>query len=105
MRKIRSDNRGRLNLALRRRPSSGEVVSRGHVPRSGVGCAIARQTAKSAGVRATHRLPKRRYKKRMHMCPKLDRCLRWRDWLATELPITALAIVRRVAPIGRSSHV
>jgi hypothetical protein len=55
-------------------------------------------TAKTAEVRATHRRPKRRYKKRMRMPSKLDpHLVTIESWLATEPQITALAIVRRLA--------
>jgi Integrase core domain len=51
-------------------------------------------------VRATHRQPKRRYKKRIRMSSKLDPHLAAiENWLATEPQITALAIVRRLAEI------
>jgi len=57
-------------------------------------------TAKTAEVRATHRRPKRRYKKRIRMPSKLDPHLTTiESWLATEPQITALAIVRRLAAI------
>ena len=57
-------------------------------------------TAKTAEVRATHRRPKRRYKKRIRMPSKLDPYLATIDsWLATEPQITALAIVGRLAAI------
>ena len=57
-------------------------------------------TAKTAEVRATHRRPKRRYKKRIRMPSKLDPYLvTIESWLATEPQITALAIVRRLAAI------
>ena len=51
-------------------------------------------------VRATHRRPKRRYKKRIRMPSKLDPYLPTiENWLAGEPQITALAIVRRLAAI------
>lgn len=57
-------------------------------------------TAKTAEVRATHRRPKRRYKKRIRMPSKLDpHLVTIESWLATEPQITALAIVRRLATI------
>jgi hypothetical protein len=57
-------------------------------------------TAKTTEVRATHRQPKRRYKKRIRMPSKLDPYLATIDsWLATEPQITALAIVRRLSAI------
>jgi hypothetical protein len=57
-------------------------------------------TAKTAEVRATHRRPKRRYKKRIRMPSKLDpHLVTIESWLATEPQITALAIVRRLAAI------
>jgi hypothetical protein len=57
-------------------------------------------TAKTTEVRATHRRPKRRYKKRIRMPSKLDPHLATiESWLATEPQITALAIVRRLAAI------
>jgi hypothetical protein len=57
-------------------------------------------TAASAGeVRATHRVRKRRYKKRIRMPSKLDPHLAAiESWLAAE-QLTALAIVRRLAAI------
>jgi hypothetical protein len=58
-------------------------------------------TAASAGeVRATHRVRKRRYKKRIRMPSKLDPHLATiESWLAAEPQLTALAIVRRLAAI------
>ncbi|MGA7451242.1 MAG: hypothetical protein WBW73_08185 [Rhodoplanes sp.] len=57
-------------------------------------------TAKTAEVRATHRRPKRRYKKRIRMPSKLDpHLVTIESCLATEPQITALAIVRRLAAI------
>src|SRR5205823_3415173 len=57
-------------------------------------------TAKTAEVRATHRRPKRRYKKRIRMPSKLDPYLATiESWLAREPQITALAIVHRLAAI------
>jgi hypothetical protein len=57
-------------------------------------------TAKTAELRATHRQPKRRYKKRIRMPSKLDPYLATiHSWLATEPQITALAVVRRLAAI------
>lgn len=57
-------------------------------------------TAKTAEVRATHRRPKRRYKKRIRMPSKLDPHLATIEmWFAMEPQITALAIVRRLAAI------
>jgi hypothetical protein len=57
-------------------------------------------TDKPAEVRATHRRPKRRYKKRIRMPSKLDPHLATiESWLATEPQITALAIVHRLAAI------
>ena len=57
-------------------------------------------TAKTAEVRATHRRPKRRYKKRIRMPSKLDpHLVTIESWLATEPQVTALAIVRRLAAI------
>ena len=48
--------------------------------------------------RATHRRPKRRYKKRIRMPSKLDPHLATiESWLATEPQLTALAIVGRLA--------
>jgi len=61
-------------------------------------------TAKTAEVRATHRRPKRRYKKRIRMPSKLDPHLATiESWLATEPQITALAIVRRLAAIDSAT--
>jgi len=55
-------------------------------------------TTKSAEVRATHRWPKRRYKKRIRMPSKLDpHLMTIESWFASEPQITALAIVRRLA--------
>jgi hypothetical protein len=55
-------------------------------------------TAKTAEVRATHRRPKRRYKKRVRMPSKLDPHLETTEsWFAMEPQITALAIMRRLA--------
>jgi hypothetical protein len=55
-------------------------------------------TDKTTEVRATHRRPKRRYKKRIRMPSKLDPHLATiESWLATEPQITAHAIVRRLA--------
>jgi hypothetical protein len=57
-------------------------------------------TAKTVEVRATHRRPKRHYKKRMCMPSKLDPHLATiESWIAAEPQITALAIVRRLAAI------
>ena len=57
-------------------------------------------TGKTAEVRATHRRPKPRYKKRIRMPSKLDPHLAAiEDWLETEPQITALAIARRLAEI------
>lgn len=57
-------------------------------------------TAETAEVRATHRRPKRYYKKRMRMPSKLDPHLATiESWIAAEPQITALAIVRRLAAI------
>src|SRR5436190_23888904 len=61
-------------------------------------------TAKTTEVRATHRRPKRRYKKRIRMPSKLDPHLATiESWLATEPQITALAIVRRLAAIDSAT--
>ena len=61
-------------------------------------------TGKTAEVRATHRRPKRRYKKRIRMPSKLDPHLATiQNWLATEPQITALAIVRRLAEIDSTT--
>ena len=63
-------------------------------------CAIARQGSQAGEVRATHRRPKRKYKKRIRMPSKLDPHLATiESWLAAEPQITALAIVRRLAAI------
>lgn len=57
-------------------------------------------TEKPAEVRATHRRPNRRYKKRIRMPSKLDPHLATiESWVATEPQITALAIVHRLAAI------
>ena len=57
-------------------------------------------TAKVGEVRATHRVGKRRYKKRMLMPSKLDLHLATiESWLAAEPQLTALAIARRLAGI------
>jgi hypothetical protein len=51
-------------------------------------------------VRATHRRPKRRYKKRIRMPSKLDpHLVTIESWLAAEPQLTALAIVQRLAEI------
>jgi hypothetical protein len=61
-------------------------------------------TATTTEVRATHRRPKRRYKKRIRMPSKLDPYLATiENWLAVEPPITALTIVRRLAAIDPST--
>jgi len=60
--------------------------------------------AKNAEVRATHRRPKRRYKKRIRMPSKLDPHLATIDnWLAVQPQLTALAIVGRLATIDPST--
>jgi hypothetical protein len=57
-------------------------------------------TATTTEVRATHRRPKRRYKKRIRMPSKLDPHLAAiENWLAVEPQLTALTIVRRLAAI------
>jgi hypothetical protein len=57
-------------------------------------------TATTTEVRATHRRPKRRYKKRIRMPSKLDPYLATiENWLAVEPQLTALTIVRRLAAI------
>ena len=57
-------------------------------------------TGETAEVRATHRRPKRRYKKWIRMPSKLvPHLAAIENWLATEPQITALAIVRRLAEI------
>ncbi|UGY20982.1 transposase family protein (plasmid) [Bradyrhizobium septentrionale] len=59
--------------------------------------------ANTAEVRATHRRPKRRYKKRIRMPSKLDPHLAIiENWLAVEPQLTALAIVGRLATIDPS---
>ena len=59
--------------------------------------------AKTAEVRATHRRPKRRYKKRIRTPSKLDPHLATiENWLAVEPQLTALAIVGRLATIDPS---
>ncbi len=56
------------------------------------------KATEAAEPRATHRKPKRRYKKRVRMPSKLDRHLATIEtWLATEPQLTALAIVGRLA--------
>jgi hypothetical protein len=60
--------------------------------------------ATTTEVRATHRRPKRRYKKRIRMPSKLDPyLLTIENWLAVEPQITALAIVRRLTTIDPST--
>lgn len=60
--------------------------------------------ATTTEVRATHRRPKRRYKKRIRMPSKLDPYLATiENWLAVEPQITALTIVRRLAAIDPST--
>jgi hypothetical protein len=57
-------------------------------------------TASAGEVRATHRVRKRPYKKRIRMPSKLDPHLAAIEgWLAAEPQLTALAIVRRLAAI------
>ncbi|UFX42760.1 hypothetical protein HAP47_0026450 [Bradyrhizobium sp. 41S5] len=54
--------------------------------------------AKTAEVRATHRRPKRRYKKRIRMPSKLDpHIAAIEGWLAEQPQLTALAIVGRLS--------
>ena len=61
-------------------------------------------TATTAEVLATHRRPKRRYKKRIRMPSKLDPYLATiENWLAAEPQITALTIVHRLAAIDSST--
>jgi len=56
------------------------------------------KATEAAEPRATHRKPKRRYKKRVRMPSKLDRHLATIEtWLAAEPQLTALAIVGRLA--------
>jgi len=56
------------------------------------------KATETAEPRATHRKPKRRYKKRIRMPSKLDRHLATIEtWLAAEPQLTALAIVGRLA--------
>lgn len=59
-------------------------------------------TATTTEIRATHRRPKRRYKKRIRMPSKLD-LAKIENWLAVEPQITALTIVRRLAAIDPST--
>src|SRR4029077_3731196 len=60
--------------------------------------------ATTTEVRATHRRPKRRYKKRIRMPSKLDPyLLTIENWLSVEPQITALAIVRRLTTIDPST--
>ena len=60
--------------------------------------------------RATHRRPKRRYKKRARMPSKLDSHVALiEDWLAAEPQLTAIAIIRRLAKLhpdqfGKEQH-
>ena len=78
---------------MQSRPPHSRPIRLGLRDRSGT-------TAKTAEVRATHRRPKRRYKKRIRMPSKLDPYLvTIESWLATEPQITALAIVRWLAAI------
>ena len=57
-------------------------------------------TTKAVELRATHRRPKRPYKKRIRMPSKLDPHLAMiENWVATEPQITAVDIVRRLAAI------
>lgn len=57
-------------------------------------------TATRREVRATHRRPKRKYKKRIRMPSKLDPHLATiESWFATEPQLTALAVVQRLAEI------
>ena len=55
-------------------------------------------------MRATHRVGKRFYKKRIRMPSKLDPHLaKVEAWLAAEPQLTALAIVRRLAEIDAAT--
>ena len=59
---------------------------------------------KAGEVRATHRIGKRSYKKRIRMPSKLDPHLaRIETWLAAEPQLTALAIVRRLAEMDAAT--
>ncbi len=59
---------------------------------------------KAGEVRATHRIGKRPYKKRIRMPSKLDPYLaRIETWLAAEPQLTALAIVRRLAEMDAAT--
>lgn len=61
-------------------------------------------TATAVEVRATHRRPKRRYKKRIRMPSKLDPYLvTIESWLATEPQLTALNIIRRLVELDPST--
>ncbi|MGZ9020602.1 MAG: transposase [Rhodoplanes sp.] len=61
-------------------------------------------TATAVEVRATHRRPKRRYKKRIRMPSKLDpHRVTIESWLATEPQLTALNIVRRLVELDPST--
>ncbi|MGV7219840.1 integrase catalytic domain-containing protein [Bradyrhizobium sp. UFLA05-112] len=86
------------------------IGKRGLVTTAGVSPADPLIFAQSLGtvatateVRATHRRPKRRYKKRIRMPSKLDPHLSTiENWLAVEPQLTALAIVRRLIAIDPS---
>ncbi len=61
-------------------------------------------STKAGEVRATHRVGKRFYKKRIRMPSKLDPHLaKVEAWLAAEPQLTALAIVRRLAEIDAAT--
>ena len=78
----------------------GLAAAAAPLPADPLGFARSLGTAKTVEVRATHRRPKRRYKKRIRMPSKLDpHLVTIESWLATEPQITALAIVRRLAAI------
>ncbi|MGZ6184249.1 MAG: transposase [Vulcanimicrobiaceae bacterium] len=84
------------SAALRRLPTYRRLI-RSRSP-------IARHGVKDRRGAATHRRPKRRYKKRIRMPSKLDPHLATiANWLAVEPQLTALAIVGRLAMIDSST--
>jgi hypothetical protein len=82
----------------------GLAAATGAAPADPLVFVLSLGTAVPVEVRATHRRPKRRYKKRMRMPSKLDPHLATiESWLAAEPQLTALAIVRRLVEIEPST--
>jgi hypothetical protein len=83
----------------------GLAAATGSAPADALALALSLGTAATpVEVRATHRVRKRRYKKRMRMPSKLDPHLATiESWLAAEPQLTALAIVRRLAEFDPST--